>query len=84
MSHAQREHLAAAHADFLVLLDIAPTNMDPVVNAYGQVMESVFGAIAGIDPAWRERVRALEGLRTTDPAAYAAGCDELRRAWGVS
>lgn len=84
MSHAQREQLAEAHADFLVLLDIAPTNMDPVVHAYGQVMDSVFGAIAGIDPAWRERVRALEALRTTDPAAYAAGCDELRRAWGVS
>lgn len=84
MAHAQREQLAAAHADFLVLLDIAPTNMDPVVTAYRQVMDSVFGAIAGIDPAWRERVRALAALRMSDPAAYAAGCDELRRAWGVS
>lgn len=84
MSHTQREQLAEAHADFLVLLDIAPTNMDPVVNAYGQVMDSVFGAITGIDPSWRERVRALEALRTTDPTAYQAGCDELRRAWGVS
>jgi len=82
--HPQRQDLAEAHADFLTLLDIAPTNMEPVVTAYGQVMGSVFGAIAGLDPAWREKVRALETLRETDPEAYAAGCDELRRAWYVS
>ncbi len=84
MTHPQRAQLAEAHAEFLVLLDIAPTNMDPVVTAYGQVLDSVFGAIAGIDPAWREKVRALEALRTSEPATYAAGCDELRRAWGVA
>lgn len=82
--HPQRQDLAEAHADFLTLLDIAPTNMEPVVTAYGQVMGSVFGAIAGLDPAWREKVRALETLRETDPEAYVAGCDELRRAWYVS
>lgn len=72
VSHPQREQLAEAHADFLVLLDIAPTNMDPVVTAYGQVIDSVFGAIAGIDPAWREKVRAAEALREADPTAYCA------------
>ncbi len=82
--YPQRQELAEAHADFLTLLDIAPTNMEPVVTAYGQVMGSVFGAIAGLDPVWREKIHALEELRATDPAAYAAGCEELRRAWGVS
>jgi hypothetical protein len=82
--YPQRQELAETHADFLTLLDIAPVNMEPVVTAYGQVMGSVFGAIAGLDPAWREKIRALDPLRLTDPEAYAAGCDELRRAWGVS
>lgn len=82
--HPQRQELAEAHADFLTLLDIAPTNMEPVVTAYGQVMGSVFGAITGLDPAWREKIRTLESLRMTDQEAYAAGCDELRRAWGIS
>ena len=81
--YPQREELAQAHADFLTLLDIAPVNMEPVVTAYGQVMGSVFGAIAGLDSAWQEKLRALEVLRMTDPKAYAAGCDELRQAWAV-
>ena len=84
MAHPQREQLAEAHADFLVLLDIAPTNMDPVVTAYGQVMDSVFGAIGGLDPAWHAKVRALAAVRESDPRAYDEGCAELRRAWGVS
>ncbi|HEY8601398.1 MAG TPA: hypothetical protein VIL85_23430 [Thermomicrobiales bacterium] len=82
--HPQRQELAEMHTDFLTLLDIAPTNMEPVVTAYGQVMGSVFGAIAGLDPAWREKIRALEALRAVDPEAYDAGCDALRQAWGVS
>jgi hypothetical protein len=84
MAHPQRNELAEAHADFLTLLEIAPANMEPVVTAYGQVMGSVFGALAGLDPQWREKVRAAESLRESDPDAYAARCAELRRAWGVS
>ena len=84
MGHPRREELAAAHADFLTLLDIAPANMEPVVTAYGQVMGSVFGAIAGLDPAWREKLRTAAELRDVDPDSYTARCAELRRAWGVS